>query len=256
MSVINELSKPLSIDDIEFRIGSVAKVYNKGDKPKGFSMLAYKTARTDVKRLNEAVGLNWKNRYFYDDNKILCCEISVYNPEIKEWVSRIDVGTESMTEKEKGSYSDAFKRAGFKWGIGTELYNMPFIWINWNDWSELNGKFTPKSFDNKMIKIDEYIVENAEVKKLKLSHKGTVIYEFGKNIKPKEDIKPPVKEIKYITDEQFDILADLIMETEADEAKFLDLFKVEQLDKMPFEYFTQAEKALLNKKAKMEKEKK
>ena len=40
-----------------------------------------------------------------------------------------DVGTESSTEKEKGQASDAFKRAGFNWGIGRELYTGPFIWI-------------------------------------------------------------------------------------------------------------------------------
>ena len=133
MSIIDDLSKPLSVDDIEFRIGSVAKA-KQGEQPKGFSMLAYKTARTDTKRLNEVVGMGWKNDYLYDKHDILCCEILIYDPTIKEWIGRKDVGTESNTEKEKGSYSDAFKRAGFKWGIGAELYNFPFIWINWNDY--------------------------------------------------------------------------------------------------------------------------
>ena len=40
-----------------------------------------------------------------------------------------DCGTESFTEKEKGEASDAFKRAGFRWGIGIELYNSPRIMI-------------------------------------------------------------------------------------------------------------------------------
>lgn len=30
--------------------------------------------------------------------------------------------------KEKGEASDAFKRAGFRWGIGIELYNAPRIY--------------------------------------------------------------------------------------------------------------------------------
>lgn len=253
MSIINELSKPLSIDDIEFRIGSVAKA-KQGEQPKGFSMLAYKTARTDVKRLNDCVGLNWKNKYFYDTTGILCCEISIYNSEIKEWISRVDVGTESMTEKEKGTYSDAFKRAGFKWGIGAELYNFPFIWINWNDYSEYNGKFTPKNFDNKSIKIDEYLVENVEVKKLKLSHKGTVIFEFGKTIKAQDKtIEKENKKINLISDEQFDALADLIMETDSDEAKFLTAFKINKLDEMPKEYFIKAKELLEKKKEKLKK---
>lgn len=253
MSIINELSKPLNIDDIEFRIGSVAKP-KQGEHPKGFSMLAYKTARTDVKRLNDCCGLDWKNRYFYDDNKILCCEISIYNNGTKEWVSRVDVGTESMTEKEKGTYSDAFKRAGFKWGIGAELYNFPFIWINWNDYSEYQGKFTPKNFDNKSIKIEEYIVDNAEVKKLKLTHKGTVIFEFGKTVKVEDKLtKKENKKNTLISDEQFDTLADLIMETNSDESKFLTVFKIDKLDEMPKEYFAKAKELLEKKKENLKK---
>lgn len=243
MSIINELSKPLSIDDIEFRIGSVAKP-KQGEQSKGFSMLAYKTARTDVKRLNDCLGLNWKNRYFYDDNKILCCEILIYNSEIKEWISRVDVGTESMTEKEKGTYSDAFKRAGFKWGIGAELYNFPFIWINWNDYTEYNGKFTPKNFDNKSIKIEEYIVDNAEVKKLKLSHKGTVIFEFGKTVKsegkPIEKEKVPTKKvIKKINEHQVKTLLELFVSYEH-KADFLATCKIDKLEDLPLAWYDKA----------------
>ena len=46
-----------------------------------------------------------------------------------EWLWRWDCGTESNMEAEKGEASDAFKRAGFKWGIGAELYTSPFIWV-------------------------------------------------------------------------------------------------------------------------------
>ena len=44
-----------------------------------------------------------------------------------------DCGIESREDEEgnqkKGEASDSFKRAGFKWGIGRELYTSPFIWI-------------------------------------------------------------------------------------------------------------------------------
>lgn len=123
---LNKLSEPLKDSDIELRVGNVFGYNNQF----GMSILAYKTARVDRSRLDEAVGpLNWKNEYFYDSKGILCCKISIYCSDKKEWVSKEDVGTESYTEKEKGSYSDAFKRAGFKWGIGTELYNMTDIVI-------------------------------------------------------------------------------------------------------------------------------
>ena len=92
---IQLLSEPLNKDDIEFRIGQSSP------KAKGFSLLAYKTARVDMKRLNEVFGLKWSNKYFYDDKGILACEISVYDSNTSQWISRTDVGTESQTEAEK-----------------------------------------------------------------------------------------------------------------------------------------------------------
>jgi len=187
---IKLLQKPLDSEDIELRIGHFMGT-------NGFCMLlAYKTARVDSERLDSVFPGAWGNSHSRDSKGILTATIRVWNHEINCWVERSDVGVESNTEKEKGEASDAFKRAGFKWGIGAELYNFPFIWINWNDYSEYNNKFTPKNFDNKSIKIDEYIVENAEVKKLKLTHKGTVIFEFGKNVKAPE--KEKQEEAKHL----------------------------------------------------------
>lgn len=150
-TLIQKLCSPLDKADIELRIGNT--------NAKGFSLLAYKTARTDVKRLNEVCGLNWSNNYFYDAKDILSCAIAIKHD--GEWVSRVDVGTESNTEKEKGSYSDAFKRAGFKWGIGIELYQSPYIWIEWEmEQKEYNGrkKYEAKGFWGSNLDIQEYLV--------------------------------------------------------------------------------------------------
>ena len=127
MNKIKQLQKPLPLDWVDLRIGSVKE-------NKGFSLLAYKDSRADVKRFNEVFGLRWKPEYSYDSNGILKCKISVYDDDIGQWIGREDVGVESYTEKEKGSYSDALKRAGFRWGVGIELYDMPFIWIQWTKW--------------------------------------------------------------------------------------------------------------------------
>ena len=66
------------------------------------------------------------------------------------WVCKEDTGTESNTEAEKGLASDSFKRAGFNWGIGRELYTAPLIYVKSEDKTgenyaikEFNGKFTP-----------------------------------------------------------------------------------------------------------------
>ena len=69
----------------------------------------------------------------------LYCTIAVRSLD-GEWIEKQDVGTESNTEPEKGQASDAFKRAGFNWGIGRELYTAPFIWITAGDCNIKTGK--------------------------------------------------------------------------------------------------------------------
>lgn len=117
------LRKPLSIDEIEFRIQSI----NKG----GYAtILAYKDARADMNRLDEVVGaLNWKREHTRDNAN---CIVSIWDESKKQWVSKEDTGKESFTEKEKGLASDSFKRACFNWGIGIELYDYPLIQIKLN----------------------------------------------------------------------------------------------------------------------------
>lgn len=112
----------LTKEDIECRIQSV--------NDKGAVLLLYKTARADMRILDEVVGsMNWQ-RHHDVVNGNLFCTISIYDPDKGQWVSKQDCGVPSNTQGEKGEASDAFKRAGFSWGIGRELYDSPFIWIS------------------------------------------------------------------------------------------------------------------------------
>lgn len=112
----------LSVEDIECRIQSV--------NDKGAVLLLYKTARADMRILDEVVGaMNWQ-RHHEVINGNLFCTISIYDADKGQWVSKQDCGVPSNTQGEKGEASDAFKRAGFSWGIGRELYDSPFIWIS------------------------------------------------------------------------------------------------------------------------------
>lgn len=112
----------LTKEDIECRIQSV--------NDKGAVLLLYKTARADMRILDEVVGsMNWQ-RHHEVVNGNLFCTISIYDPDKGQWVSKQDCGVPSNTQGEKGEASDAFKRAGFSWGIGRELYDSPFIWIS------------------------------------------------------------------------------------------------------------------------------
>ena len=119
------LDKPLQLKDLEFRIQSI----NKG----GYAtILVYKDARADMNRLDESLGrTKWKREHTMIDG-INYCTVSIWCDMKKEWISKQDCGVESMTEKEKGQASDAFKRACFNLGIGRELYDYPVIQVKLN----------------------------------------------------------------------------------------------------------------------------
>lgn len=130
----------LKAEEIECRVGQQTK-----DKSK-YTVLLYKTSRTDMDILDEVFGSeNWMSEHYEVKGKDFC-RISVrlsfcdnvngsadYGKDIKvnnyEWVGKSDCGSESNIEAEKGEASDAFKRAGFQWGIGRELYSAPKIWL-------------------------------------------------------------------------------------------------------------------------------
>lgn len=140
--------RPLRADEIEVRIGQIYE--------RGVSMLLYKNARTDMAILDETYGATGWQCDYKEVKGNLYCGIGIENPITGEWVWKWDCGTESNTEKEKGEASDAFKRAGFRWGIGRELYTAPFIWLSvatvkvsdnryrLNDPRELNGIYVSK----------------------------------------------------------------------------------------------------------------
>lgn len=113
--------RALRANEIECRVSTINEY--------GLALLLYKDARVDMRLLDETVGsLNWKRSHQIIDGN-LYCTIEVWDDDKKQWISKQDVGTESYTEKEKGQASDSFKRAGFNFGIGRELYTAPFVWI-------------------------------------------------------------------------------------------------------------------------------
>jgi hypothetical protein len=120
-----KLNTPLTVEEIDFRVQSI----NKG----GYAtILAYKDARADMKRLDEVFGVEFWQKKYEVVNGNLFCSVGIYNKEINQWIWKEDVGTESMAEKEKGQASDAFKRACFNLGIGRELYDYPEIKVKLN----------------------------------------------------------------------------------------------------------------------------
>ena len=116
-----KLSYPFPPDAIHWRVGSTTK-----DKSKGMA-LAYIDARDVMDRLDAVVGPeNWSDEYEFHGARIIC-RLTVFG------VSKCDGAGETDIESEKGGISDAFKRAGVKWGIGRYLYRLDSPWVPLKD---------------------------------------------------------------------------------------------------------------------------
>jgi hypothetical protein len=94
------------------------------------SCVAYIDARDVATMLDNVCGPeNWQDDYRYVGT-MLFGGIGIKIGD--EWVWKWDTGSESNIEKEKGHSSDAFKRAGVKWGIGRFLYDLPIQRVKGN----------------------------------------------------------------------------------------------------------------------------
>lgn len=125
------LRAPFAADAIKVKPQTVTKDQT---NPKGL-VTFYIDARLVVDRLDEAVGAeNWTDEY-----RLLCegihapsvgipieCSLTVNG------VTKVDVGQIAPGEKDdkmwKSAYSDAFKRAAVKFGVGAYLYDGPSVW--------------------------------------------------------------------------------------------------------------------------------
>ena len=98
--------------------------------PKGLS-LTYVDARFVMDRFDAAFGpLGWADSY------VVLPDNSVVGTITVNGVSKSDVGVPSDIEPTKGAFSDAFKRAAVKWGVGRDLYDED---------SEVRSTNTPRS---------------------------------------------------------------------------------------------------------------
>lgn len=186
-----KLLRPLNLSEIEFRAGTT---YQGGGKAY-CTVLAYKTPRTDMNILDDVVGAeNWQNEYFRDSKGVLNCRVSIWNPAINQWVSKCSNGTESNMDKEKGEYSDAFKRACVMFGIGRCLYDFPKINVLLLEKEfkieggkvKVNGYFRPSEWTWEVFE---------DYKDVKATDKnGNVRVEIGKYASKKK--AAPAKEVK------------------------------------------------------------
>lgn len=124
--ILEKLSAPFPPAAISWRVGSTT-----GDKTKGMP-LAYIDARDVMDRLDEVCDTKWCCRYSHVGDKV-CCEIGILlnlgEDNGKEWVARSDGAGDTDFEGDKGAFSDAFKRAAVRFGIGRYLYGIKAPWV-------------------------------------------------------------------------------------------------------------------------------
>lgn len=128
---MNELKKPFPPEEIEFRVQQKVKQDQKA------LVLPHHNSRAVMDRLDDVVGPNnWEDSYHEVLNG-LACVLSVRFPGTDEWISKEDGADTTNIEATKGAYSNALKRAGYKFGIGRYLYRMNEQWVELNESGEV-----------------------------------------------------------------------------------------------------------------------
>ena len=149
---------------------------------KGAVALLYKTARTDMDLLDETFGEDkWECDYKEIKGNLYCGigVIQMNRAVIWKWDCGVESREDGEGNEKKGEASDAFKRAGTKWGIGRELYTSPFIFLNVPTEAvgkayKLKDKY--QTFDVAEIGYDE----NRRINRLVIKdNKGKTVFTYG-----------------------------------------------------------------------------
>ncbi len=144
--------------------------------------VAYIDARDVENRLDDVMGVwAWKDEYRVLDEGNVVCTLSLKIDD--EWIGKTDVGGESdqkdLGDKRKAAFSDAFKRAGVKWGIGRYLYSMPTQWLDFDP--------QKKTFTRDPVVPDRFLPKPPPARPAQPKTQGQAPRENGK---PKEELPP------------------------------------------------------------------
>jgi len=204
--------RKLNADEIEVRVKQVSE--------KGAVALLYKTARTDMQILDETVGADAWSCDYKEIKGNLFCGITI------DGVTKWDCGIESREDNEgnekKGEASDAFKRAGFRWGIGRELYTSPFIFLSVKTEKNTKGQYIVSDYATFSVKSIEY--DGNRISKLTIVNDKTnaVVYTFPRGGKQAHDEEPREEtpaSVAVETEKMRKIILDLAKSAGRDEQK-------------------------------------
>jgi hypothetical protein len=166
---MKQLQAPFPTGDLEWRISQSGK----RDGKVWAKCLVYITNRAIMQRLDRLFPGRWKNEFkgwktitkpkkdgTMKTISSQICGISIFDDDLKEWITRWDGAEDTDFESIKGGLSDSMKRSAVQWGIGRYLYNADEHWAittNGNGEPLKRGNFTRVKTGKKLANgKDEY----------------------------------------------------------------------------------------------------
>jgi hypothetical protein len=126
--LFDALAAPFPIECVSWRVGPTNDKSRKPDEPVRGQPLCYIDARTVMDRLDAVCGFDhWQCTYTPGVGTSIVCNIGVRVA--GDWIWKADGAGATDMEADKGTLSDAFKRAGVRWGIGRYLYDLKAPWL-------------------------------------------------------------------------------------------------------------------------------
>jgi len=126
--LFDALSAPFPVEEVSWRVGPTNEKSKLADQPLRGQPLCYIDTRAVMDRLDSVCGPEcWQDTYTPGMGTSIVCNIGVKIGD--EWLWKADGAGATDMEADKGALSDAFKRAGVRWGIGRYLYEIKAPWI-------------------------------------------------------------------------------------------------------------------------------
>lgn len=220
-AILASLSAPIPY---KWRVQSFSKF-----KPQA-TCVAYIDARDAMQRLDDVCVYGWQRRHVEIKGHIYC-EVGIVMPD-GSVLWRMDCGTESNTEAEKGESSDSFKRACVNFGVGRFLYDLDMVYLP-ADAKKEGGNY-PSVVDSN----------------------GKKVWDLTKHINGmngKNNQHPKVMPSNLtIGEEEFAELNRLMDDTKSDKIAFCQYFGIDSVAALPMQKFAEAVEILKKKAAKNE----
>jgi hypothetical protein len=227
MSITEQLSAPFPPEAIHWRS---QQVFERDGRYSALA-LAYIDARDVMDRLDEVCGpCGWQDSYVETPKGRVICSLSILCGD-GEWISKSDGAGDTAVEGEKGGISDAFKRAGVKWGIGRYLYALGNVYAP----CEANKRGDKLYFKKWLPEADRVFAQ--------------ALAKVSATPEPKPEPKP----VATITEAQLTELQLLFTHLAVPVADFLKVAKIKSLSDLPADWFERAKK-WINEQAKAKRE--